>query len=332
MPYHFFLNLPYLRVLNLSRAEIIELPKSIGTLKHLRHLNLSHAKIRVLPDSMIRLYGLETLKLKGCIYLRKIPSYISELTNLRHLEFEISPFPNFFPRGLGKLTKLQTLSAFVVSEEDGKRIGELQNMSFLHGSICITNLENVVNAKDTIMAELDKKLYLDKLELQWTEFNVGLGEQVFAGLRPHYTIKELTVNGYGGLMFPSWLGDPSFSRLESIYLQNCYHCMCPPELDKLPVLKTLHFHGMHDLKFFSFSSGFPSLQTLALKKMLNLQGFDPVPEVGVMPKLGHFIIEDCPNLCSLPQLLCFSYLEKLEIRGVLSFKTFQKNIYQLRHL
>ena len=32
-------------------------------------------------------------------------------------------------------------------------------------------------------------------------------------IRPSTTVKELSINGYVGEKFPTWLGDPSFSNM-----------------------------------------------------------------------------------------------------------------------
>ncbi|MFS8022982.1 putative P-loop containing nucleoside triphosphate hydrolase, leucine-rich repeat domain superfamily [Helianthus anomalus] len=57
--------LPLLRILSLSRFQIIEVPDFIGRLKHLRYLNLSKTKIEVLPENVGNLFNLETLILFG---------------------------------------------------------------------------------------------------------------------------------------------------------------------------------------------------------------------------------------------------------------------------
>lgn len=73
----------------------------------------------------------------------------------------------------------------------------------------------MVNLRDAKVAMLEKKPYLDRLELQWNELRDG--QEVLSGLCPHYRLKELQVTNYGGSMFPSWLSDPSLCKLVSIY-------------------------------------------------------------------------------------------------------------------
>lgn len=67
---HLFSKFKFLHVLSLSGySNVIELPDTIGNLKHLRYLDLSRTNIKKLPDSMCSLYNLQILKLGNCQYL-----------------------------------------------------------------------------------------------------------------------------------------------------------------------------------------------------------------------------------------------------------------------
>ncbi|KAL7205912.1 hypothetical protein ACSBR2_018762 [Camellia fascicularis] len=58
VPLNLLPKLRCLRVLNTSRYSIIEVPNSVGDLKHLRYLNLSDTSIEELPESLGSLYNL----------------------------------------------------------------------------------------------------------------------------------------------------------------------------------------------------------------------------------------------------------------------------------
>lgn len=106
VPHHLFLNLPYLRVLDLSRTNITQLPSSIGNLKDLRYLNLSWTPIKILPNPLCSLRQLITLKLKGCSKLLGLPKGIWKLKLLSCLDVDVACLLAFMPPGIGSLTLL----------------------------------------------------------------------------------------------------------------------------------------------------------------------------------------------------------------------------------
>ena len=315
-----FRNLQCLRVLNLSSTGILELPDSIDNLKHLRYLNVSKTNIKKLPESIAYLYGLQTLKLQDCFNFLVLPKHTKNLINLRHLDLDIKRQLSSMPLEVGKLTSLQTLNAFIVGKDAGCQIGELQKLGNLRGRICITNLENVVNLRDAKEAMLEKKPYLDRLELQWNEFRDG--QEVLSGLCPHYRLKELRVTNYGGSMIPSWLSDPSLCKLVSIYLRSCHTCTVLPPLGLLPALKSLHIYQMHSLvsvdhrfcgsDMDNMVRGFPSLESLTFQDMPNLKVWTGL-NAEDMSHLHQLIVVDCPKLVRLPSLHFLSSLKSSDI-------------------
>ena len=63
-------------------------------------------------------------------------------------------------------------------------------------------------------------------------------------LKPHYGLKELKVQGYGGTKFPAWLGQSSFENLVVLRFRNCNQCTSLPSVGHLPLLKNLVIKGM----------------------------------------------------------------------------------------
>ena len=217
------------------------------------------------------------------------------------------------PSELGKLTNLQTLSAFLVGKYEGGQIGELETMRNLQGRICITNLENVLNVKDAEKAKLNEKPYLASLELQWNDQGDSIkGMEVLAGLYPHSELQALKVIKYSGITFPSWQGNPSvLCKLEDIELHNCKNCKVLPTLSHLPALKSLYI-GEFDLTKLEHefcgsginNEGFPSLERLTFFDMPKLVSWEGLTAKD-MPRLGTLTIFSLsktgqPAFASLP--------------------------------
>ncbi|CAD5170593.1 unnamed protein product [Musa acuminata subsp. malaccensis] len=86
IPDGFFRSMACLRVLDLSRTSIEELPPEIGTLLQLQYLDLYETSVTCLPKELGNLVKLRSLLLSGTPHLRTIPNGVIEgLTELRVL-------------------------------------------------------------------------------------------------------------------------------------------------------------------------------------------------------------------------------------------------------
>ncbi|KAJ8648685.1 hypothetical protein MRB53_001708 [Persea americana] len=323
LPLDMFQTLKYLRVLDLSYASTKRLPSSIGNLKHLRYLDISRASVKHLPDSIAHLFNLQTLRLENCSELIELPKNMNKLINLRHLHLHTQSI-NFFPRlismppRIGRLTSLWTLSLFVVGRESGRGIEELKGMLNLRGSICISKLENVMNEEEAKTTNLSSKEFLHELELQWSPRHLQevRVEEVLKNLQPHVNIRLLEISHYSGNEFPSWMTDPSFSKLKTVRLLNCRSCKILPPLGKLPLLKDLYIHGMCEVERvgrefcgIDVANGFPSLETLAIEDMPAFKEWY-CAEGKDFSRLKELQIIDCPTLNRFPDLPTLTSLLK----------------------
>jgi hypothetical protein len=305
---------------------MIELPESIGKIKHLRYLNLSSTSIKKLPESICKLCNLQTLNLSGCKDLSVLPRDMRKLINLRHLDISGTAIKEM-PMQLGRLKCLQTLSKFIISKNSEACIEELGKLANLRGKLCISELQNVVSPTDALKACLKDKKCLEELVLEWNVLDTNISEyqrSVLDNLQPHSNLKSLTINNYGAESLPDWVGHHSFSNIVSIHLINCKHCPNLPPLGQLPSLQNLSVVGFEgvvkvDREFYGSDSSsvkpFGALKVLRFEQMLNWEEwpcFGAENEGGTFFQLKELYIVSCPKLRGgLPVQL--PSLTKLEI-------------------
>ncbi|KAL3749002.1 hypothetical protein ACJRO7_010138 [Eucalyptus globulus] len=319
------INLKYLRVLSLSHCDIIEVPNCVCDLKHLRYLNLSYTNIERLPNSIGALCKLQALILRGCQMLSMLPPGITKLVRLQFLDIRDTEHLKEMPLNIGNLRNLIILPKFVVGPEEGSRLKELKNLPHLQGDLLISELQKVEEVRDAIDANLFEKQDLSNLFLHWNEDsgdsrNTKCEAKVLHSLRPHSNIKNLTISYYGGGIFPSWLGDPSYSKIVYLRLLDCPHVSSLPSLGRLPSLKELSLEGLSAVRmigseFYGTKSPFPSLTILKFEWMSAWKDWSccagSQEEKVPFPCLRHLVL-GCPKLTgTLPHRL--DHLIKLEI-------------------
>ncbi|CAL9757958.1 unnamed protein product [Musa acuminata subsp. burmannicoides] len=332
-----------LRTLNLSNLGLALLPESIGDLKHLRCLQLQNTNIIRLPESVSHLYNLQTLVLRNCYFLEELPKDTRNLRKLRNLDLHLDGNSRmtlapegthtrgnlrFMPPDIGLLTDLQTLSRYIVSTRLHCGLSQLRDLNNLHGELLIARLDLVFKAAEAVEANLMSKEHINRLELTWNYSNIteavahsiGYEEKkyVLKNLRPHTNLKELGIVGYGGTSFPTWVGDPSFSNLVTLWICNCDNCFNLPPLGQLPKLKYLYIKEMHRVQHLDCSfcgsnkQRFPSLEKLHLETMSGLEEWCGADDC-VLPSLRELVIKNCFALDQLKHK--FPALKKLVIEA-----------------
>ncbi|KAJ1384864.1 Virus X resistance protein-like, coiled-coil domain [Sesbania bispinosa] len=320
--------LKYLRILDLSYSSITELPDSIDKCKHLRYLDLSNCfRLTSLPKSIGNLVGLQSLKLSMCEKLESGAEVITKLISLRRLDIEgCKAFKSMMPLGFGQLTSLQSLSNFVVGDDENKqpaKLNELKELNNIRGRLRISNLGLVKEVElESQEANLKAKKYIQFLELCWGE-NTNYSEKgnknnnsdslgLLDNLCPHQNLRELTVSGYPGERFSGWL--LSLTNIVEINLYGFSNCQYLPPLERLPRLKKVEISHFDKLEYMLYDVTshvfFPSLEKLLLDDCKNLRGWKrseiDVSNINVnhlLPPFEHLSyleIWDCPNLTFMP--------------------------------
>lgn len=327
-PPKLFSSFRYLRTLNLSGSGIKKLHSSISCLISLRYLNVSNTLIEILPESICDLGYLQVLNLSDCHDLIELPRRLASIFQLRHLMIYGCCRLSQFPDHIGRLIQLQTLPVFIVGTEISQGLRQLHLLP-LAGELNIRKLENVKPGSDAASARLRTKPKLHSLGLSWRNNHDALtketddrnrqAEEVLDSLQPHQNLKRLSVEGYSGDRFPTWIGFPGLPNLTNIVLINCKRCENLPALGQLPFLRVIYMHGMHSVKsinsrFYGRGSGrpFQSLQELSLVDFPNLEFWWSLNTKEEFPSLVKLFINKCERLKNMPW---FPSLQHLEFRN-----------------
>ncbi|KDP32987.1 hypothetical protein JCGZ_13018 [Jatropha curcas] len=196
----FLIKQKHLRALCIFNIE--KWPISIDKLKHLRYLDFSRSAIKSLPESITSLQKLQTLDLRYCPNLFKLPNGLKHMKDLKYLHITGCDELTCIPPGIGQLTRLRKLSMFIVGKDAGQQIGELRSLN-LDGKLSIKGLDNVKDLTDARSANLTSKKNLEWLELIWQQGNGNNSsteniEETLCGLQPHSNVKKLSIEGYEG--------------------------------------------------------------------------------------------------------------------------------------
>ncbi|CAL5422952.1 unnamed protein product [Camellia sinensis] len=330
----------YLRVLDFGKNVHKKLSMSSSNFNHLRYLNMPRSDIKFLLESISNFQNLQTLKLKYCYQLCKLPKHMKHMRNLTYLDITSCDSLTSMPDKMGQLTCLQRLSTFIAGQDESYQIGELKELN-LGGTLIIKGLENIRNSEGAKKANLKGKHDLISLELCWSRSNEENRpknvEVVLESLQPNSNLKKLSINCFRGSKFPNWMLGLVLKNLVEISLRGCERCEHLPPLGKLQSLKILIISGMDSLKYFNHGdygdgeSSFPALKTLKFYEMASLEEWAIVDRGEIFPCLRELVISGCPKLSKLPFL---SALERLTIEegNEMLFNGLLQNLKALEYL
>ncbi|KAK4709526.1 hypothetical protein R3W88_030451 [Solanum pinnatisectum] len=213
-----------------------------------------------------------------------------------------------------KLKSLQ-VPLGVACLQSGLKLKDLGEQCNLYGSLSIVELQNVVDRREALKANLREKEHIERLSLSWgisIAENSQTERDILDELQPNTNIEELEISGYRGTKFPNWLADYSYLKLVKLSLSRCNNCDSLPALGQLPSLKVLTIGYMDRItevteEFYGSPSSikpFNSLEWLEFNQMTRWKQWHVLGS-GEFPALQNLSIEDCPNLMGkLPGNLC----------------------------
>ncbi|MED6146649.1 hypothetical protein PIB30_036439, partial [Stylosanthes scabra] len=313
-------------------SEIWELSEDKSELIHLRYLDLSCTLIEILPESICKLYNLQTLKLKSCYSLKILPNHMHDIVTLCHLDIQGAYELEEMQKKMSKLMHLNFLSNYIIGEQEDNGIRELGTMDNLHGSFCISKLENVKNSGEALEAKMGNKKHISTLNLLWSFDgdndidDTRIERDILDNLRPHENLKELSIVRYRGETFPEWLGFSCYLSMTKLMLGFCMNCCELPWLGQLPSLRHLlirHLDRLEKIDFeiyknnngsFQRERPFKSLEILEFEDMHHWREWHFPNEFDGFPRLRILTIKFCPLFSGdLPDHL--PALEVLNIAG-----------------
>ncbi|XP_034220149.1 putative disease resistance protein RGA4 isoform X1 [Prunus dulcis] len=354
-----------LRILSLKKADIDELPISIGKLKHLRYLDISKKKIKLLPQSIGKLYNLQTLRMDD-LNLEEFPKELQNLINLRHVYFDKDPMK--FPVDMGRLSNLRSLSFFIVGKERGRGIEELAGLKHLKGELSIYDLQHVTDGDEAKKAKLAEKTNICKLRFEWQgnrSSAINIDRDVLEDLKPPSELELLEICKFSGDKFPSWMMSgylfaalkrltidkaryliewteiaawPTegtivlFPRLEELLLRNCDQLTSAPT--RFPCLQKLEIDSMDSgMPISNISTHLTTLTSLIIKKIRRLTCL-PEGMLKSNKNLSNLEIKDCPELtCIVDDVYgCCASLEELRISKCPNLRTLPDGLHTLLSL
>ncbi|XP_048420287.1 putative disease resistance RPP13-like protein 1 [Pyrus x bretschneideri] len=264
-----------------------------------------------------------------------------KLISLKHLYIGGSYSLKHLPKGIGRLTSLQTLDVcplFSVDNDEAFQVGDLRTLNHLQGNLTIRILGKLKDGSQVGEAQLRDNKQLFHLQLDFAEL-CEVGEsivRIMNVLRPHDNLESLGIDGNFGSTWPNWMF--SLKKLRFLTLQDNSGCESLPPLVRLPFLEKLYvgemsgvrkvggeFLGLEDdqtSSSFKSSSSilFPKLKQLHFYKMSSWKRWEGVKGwnkgdsgITIMPCLSSLEISQCYALETLPDFLCKIPLQNLTI-------------------
>ncbi|KAL3824196.1 hypothetical protein ACJIZ3_020225 [Penstemon smallii] len=278
-------NLQVLLFTDCSKLKI--LPQNIGNMTSLKELSLDNTAIEKLPETIFRLSSLETLSMKGCIYLKELPKCIGKLSALRELSFSNCSALVELPHSIGSLGNLEELNLMWCSSLTllPDSIGNLKSLAnlLLSGSSVKVLPESIGSLCYLKQLLAGKCQGLDALPISIK----GLSSMI-----------ELDVSSTAITCLPDEIG--LLKSLKKLEIKNCENLTSlPKSIGNLLTLDTLNL-------FKSFIVELPEsigeLENLNILNLNECKKLRKLPEsIGNLKNLRHLLMEHTVEVTELPE-------------------------------
>ncbi|CAL4942371.1 unnamed protein product [Urochloa decumbens] len=256
----------------------------------------------------MKLYNLQTLRVAYCILLACLPEGLANLRQLQHIYNLGCYLLDWMPPNLSQLTSLCTLTVFAVSDEDGRGIEELAELNELSNKLELWHLEKVECGSRAKRAKLWRKTRVTDLSLRWSEDKSvatqlkhdsnsdddGKILKARAGLRKMFLCALPMLENWAGNHAGSYNGPIILPKLEDLVMRHCNLVknipQCPVlkkveatacchldfiKLEQLSLLQEINYACAERPIFHMHIDSWPSLRTLKLSDLLNMQLLPP---------------------------------------------------------
>ncbi|KAK2393615.1 putative disease resistance protein [Trifolium repens] len=343
----------HLRYLDLSGTRIETLPDTLCNLYNLQTLMLNCCEcLTSLPNDMHKLVKLRHLDLEGTC-LEEMPSHMSELSDLQHLTYYlVSKHEDKGTNQLGTLSNLHGSLSIqnlqnVTNSSEASNV-KMMDKKYLDSLVFQWDEEEEEEEEEEEMEDEEMEEEEEEEEMEEEEGDVDEEEEemeedegdveeeegdvdedsdnfvdlhfvdILGKLQPTTNLERLDIVRYMGMIFPEWVGDPSYNNLTELCLSECKNCCIFPPIGQLPSLKKLKIKEMPMLRTIGCPYGtgtlfFPSLESLEFKNMSCWEKwYHPQESNDYFPVLKSLVIHYCPKLQGLLPT-CLPAVETIEI-------------------
>ncbi|XP_078152665.1 putative disease resistance protein RGA4 [Carex rostrata] len=282
-----------LYVVDIQWAIVERFPKSAVQLRNLRYLKFVTTEEDAIPESLNRLYQLRVLSIS------KSWSYRGRLAAIPYV---------------GRLILLQDLEVFHVQTKRGFELKQLEHLRDLFGSLSIYDLHNVESKEEAYQAKLSEKKGIQNLHFYWDYGSKDVMREVdvdiLEGLCPPPEIEAVTIKGYSGEKFPSWIlkNHDNIIHLNHLELSNC---------PRLKIWEPLPLN-LTQLKIFRcLSLAFVSKEDLEMV-------------MSIRNTIVSQIVNFLENLVDRQENSCVKFLGKLMLGGDIGDQTYSTTLNDLK--